>query len=299
MASHLELEAEEQRESGLPPEEAHYAARRTFGNTASVKEDVRATWSLIWLEGFAQDAKYGARVLRKSPGFTVVAALTLTLGIGANTAIFSVVESVLLRPLPFSAPDQIVRVYSTKDGVPVEGSGWPSPTDMRDFAQSNHTFEKMAVYDTWRKNVSFTDSEAEPEQMRVGLVPGAYFQILDIQPIMGRLFTEDESWTGKNYVAAISAQLWKNRFGADKAVLGRKIIINDEPYTIVAVMPNAIPEWMQLADDGDYSAVHIWTPFGFADSLGDIWTEAGRGGRGGYYSLARIKPGVSLEQAQA
>ena len=149
---------------------------------------------------------------------------------------------------------------------------------MRDFAQSNHTFEKMAVYDTWRKNVSFTDSEAEPEQMRVGLVPGAYFQILDIQPIMGRLFTEDESWTGKNYVAAISAQLWKNRFGADKAVLGRKIIINDEPYTIVAVMPNAIPEWMQLADDGDYSAVHIWTPFGFADSLAIYGRKQGEEG---------------------
>ena len=103
----------------------------------------------------------------------------------------------------------------------------------------------MVVYDTWRKNVSFGSSGGEPEQMRVGLVPAAYFEVLDVQPIMGRLFTEDENQEGKNYVAAISARLWKDRFAGDSAILGRKIRINDEPYTIVAVMPDAIPEWME------------------------------------------------------
>jgi putative ABC transport system permease protein len=223
--------------------------------------------------------------------------LTLALGIGANTAIFSVIENVMLRPLPFTAPDQLVRIFSTKDGVPLNPNGaglhgGPSVMDMRDFAQSNHTFQQMVVYDTWRKNVSFGARQGEPQQMWVGLVPGAYFKILGVKPMMGRLFTKQESYIGKYYVSAISAQLWRNQFGGDPAILGKTIRINDEPYTIVALMPDVIPGWMEL------KPVQIWTPFGFADALGDTWTEAGRGGRG-WYTLGRIKPGVSLEQAQA
>jgi predicted permease len=292
MESHLELEAEEQQDSGLSPEEARYAARRAFGNTTLIREDVHAIWSLVWVERFQGDLKYAARSLRKNPVFTLVAVLTLALGIGANTAIFSAINALMLRPLPFSAADQIVRIYSTKDGIPI---GQSSPMDVRDFVQLSHSFQKMVAYDTWRKNVSFGSSAGEPEQMRVGLVPTAYFEVLDVQPIMGRLFTEDENQKGKQYVAAISARLWKDRFRGDSAILGRKIRINDEPYTIVAVMPEAIPEWME---PGRAGPVEIWTPFAFADVLGDIWTEAGRGGRGDG-ALARMKPGVSLEQAQA
>src|SRR5580698_10317252 len=294
---HIAMETQENIERGMSPKEARYAAVRKFGNVTRVKEDTREVWSFVWLEQLLQDVRCGLRMLAKMPGFTMVAVLTLALGIGANSAIFSVIEGVMFHPLPFSAPDQIVRIYSTKDGVPVtpNGSGFaggPSVMDMRDFAQSNHTFQRMAVYDSWRKNVSFGDEETEPEQMLVGLVPGAYFEILDVRPIMGRLFTEDESYAGKHYVAAISARLWRNRFGSDQAILGQKIRINDEPYTIVAVMPDVIPEWM------DFRNIQIWTPFAFADASGDIWTEAGRGGRG-WYSLARMKPGVSIEQAQA
>ena len=259
-----------------------------------VKEDVRATWSLIWLERFAQDVKYGARLLRKNPGFTLIAVLTLALGIGANTAIFSAIDALMLRPLPFTAADQLVRINSTTDGVPITGfayPGGPSLLDMRDFAQNSHSFQKMAVYDTWRKNVSFTDAEAEPEQMQVGLVSAAYFEVLDIQPIMGRLFTEEENQEGKDYVAAISARLWKRRFAGDPAILGRKIVINAEPYTIVAVMPDVIPEWME---PGHLGAIEVWTPF----PASDVLPESSRGARG-FGSLARINPGVKLEQAQA
>jgi len=297
LESHLAAEADEQQESGVPTEEARYAARRALGNTTLIAEDVRAVWSTGWWEEVIRDLRYGARAFRKNLGFTTVAVLTLALGIGANTAIFSVIENVMLRPLPFTAPDQLVRIVSTKDGVPLNpnGSGLhggPSVMDMRDFAQSNHTFQQMVVYDTWRKNVSFGARQGEPQQMWVGLVPGAYFKILGVKPIMGRLFTKQESYIGKYYVSAISAQLWRNQFGGDPAILGKTIRINDEPYTIVAVMPDVIPGWMEL------KPVEIWTPFGFADALGDIWTEAGRGGRG-WYTLGRIKPGVSLEQAQA
>ena len=291
LQSHLELEAEEQRDSGLSPEEARYAARRAFGNTTTVLEDVHAIWSLVWLERFKRDLNYAARSLRKNPGFTLVAVLTLALGIGANTAIFSAIDALMLRPLAFSAADQLVRVYSIKDGIAISGTGGPSPMDGRDFAQSSHSFQKMVVYDIWRKNVSFGSSAGEPEQMRVGLVPAAYFEVLDIEPIMGRLFTEEENQEGKNFVAAISARQWRERFGGDTGILGRKIHINDEPYTIVAVMPDTIPEWMEPWGPG---LVEIWTPFAFAD----VWSESSRSLRG-YLALARMKPGVSLEQAQA
>jgi predicted permease len=297
LESHLELEAQEQQESGLSREEAAYAARRAFGNKGLVTEEVRETWGWAWLERFLGDVRHGARSLARTPRFTLVAVLTLALGIGANTAIFSVVETVLFQPLPFSAPDRLVRIYSTKDGNPIapNGSGFyggPSVMDMRDFAQTNHTFQNMAAYDTWRKNVSFGGAPTEPEQMWVGLVPGAYFETLDVKPILGRVFRQDESYTGKHYVAAISADLWKTRFGGGKAILGRKIYINDEPYTIVAVMPDVIPKWMEG------KTVQIWTPLGFADSLGDLWTEVGRAGWG-WYSVGRITPGVSMERAQA
>jgi putative ABC transport system permease protein len=294
LESHLDLEAEEQFESGLSPREARYAAQRAFGNTTLVREDLHAIWHTLWLERLASHIKYAARSLRKNPGFTVIAVLTLALGIGANTAIFSAIDALMLRPLPFSSPDQLVRIYSTKNGSRIGGlasAGGPSPMDVRDFAQLNHSFQKMVTYDTWRKNVSFGSSGGEPEQMRVGLVPAAYFEVLDVHPIMGRLFTEEENQEGKNYVAAISARLWKDRYAHDSAILGRKIRINDETYTIVAIMPDAIPEWMEPWRPG---VVEVWTPFAFSD----LWSEGSRATRG-YCALARLKPGVSLEQGQA
>jgi predicted permease len=292
LEAHLAIEAEEQQDSGLPPEEARYAARRAFGNTTRVQEDVREIWGAIWLERVVRDVKYAARSLRKSPGFAVVAVLTLALGIGANTAIFSAINALMLRPLPFTAADQLVRIYSIQKGMfnTFANPDGPSTLDVQDFARRSRSFQKMVAYDTWRKNVSFGESAGQPEQMAVGLAPAAYFEILDIRPIIGRLFSEDENQEGKNYVAAISAQLWRNRFDDDPSVLGRKIRINGEVYTIVAVMPDVIPAWVE---PGRHS--EIWTPFPYSP---DMWSESGRGERG-YAVLARLKPGVSLEQAQA
>jgi hypothetical protein len=236
LQSHLDLEAEEQLEAGLSPQEARYAARRAFGNTTLVTEDLREIWSTLWLERLASHFKYAARALRKNPGFTTIAVLTLALGIGANTAIFSAIDALMLRPLPFTSPDQLVRIYSTKNGASVGGlasAGGPSPMDVRDFAQLNHSFQNVVTYDTWRKNVSFGGSGGDPEQMRVGLVPATYFEVLDVHPIMGRLFTQAENQVGKNYVAAISARLWRERYAGDTSILGREIRINDESYTIV------------------------------------------------------------------
>ncbi len=292
LQSHLEMETQEQQESGLAPEDAHYAARRAFGNPTLVKEDLRTIWSLDSLDAFVRDLKYSARALRKAPGFTAVAVLTLALGIGATTAIFSAINALMLQPLPFSGADQLVRIYSTKNGVPITGfayPGGPSLLDVRDFVHSGHSLEKAVVYDQWRKNVSFGDTAVEPQQMRVGLISAAYFEILNVQPILGRLFTEDENQEGKHYVAAISARLWRNKFAGDEAILGRTIRINDEPYTIVAVIPDMIPAWMEPAE------IELWTPL--ALSPADL-SETSRDGRG-FETLARLKPGVSIEQAQA
>jgi putative ABC transport system permease protein len=293
LQSHLDLETAEQHESGLPADQAYYAARRAFGNPTLVTEDVRESWSLAWLENFFRDLRYGARSLLKSPGFSAVAVLTLALGIGANTAIFSAIDVLMLRPLPFSSPDQLVRIYSIKTGIAdtFGNPDGPSAPDVRDFAQRSHSFQKIVIYDTWRKNVSFGDLAGEPEQMRVGLVPAAYFEILDVKPIAGRLFTEDENQVGKNFVAAISAGLWKDRFAADPSILDRTIRINGEPYTIVAVMPDLTPE---RVESGLLDSPKVWTPFAFSD----VWSETSRGERG-YLALARLKPGVPLEQAQA
>ncbi len=291
LQSHLDLEAEAQQDAGLPAGAARHAARRAFGNPTSTLEDLRAIWSLTTLERFANDLKYAARSLWKSPGFTAVALVTLALGIGANTAIFSVIDALMFRPLPFTAAGQLVRLDATKNGVPIGGYSayhGPSLLDLRDYARNSRSFAKIVSFDDWRKNVSFTGSDAAPEQMRIGLVSGAYFELLDVHPVLGRLFTDSEEQDGKGYVAAINTHLWQDRFGGDPAILGRKLRINAELYTIVAVMPDVIPEWMQSG------RVEIWTPFGSTDAL----PESSRGSRG-WGALARLKPGVSVQQAQA
>ena len=210
-------------------------------------------WARTALERLEQDLRYGWRMLRHSPGFMATAVLSLALGIGANTAVFSAFDSLLPRPLPFTSSDLLVRLYSPRNGAPIQGLELPgglSQLDGRDYAQANHTFQKIAVYDVWRKNVSFSNSQDEPTQMRVGLMPSAYFETLGIQPIMGRLFSEDENELGRHYVAAINTRVWKEHFGGSNAVLGQKIFINDEPYTIVAMLPDVVPEWMESASLG-------------------------------------------------
>jgi len=290
--AHLAIEVKQRMDAGETPEEAECAARRQFGNRALVMEVTRGMWGYAWLESLAQDLKYSVRAMRKSPGFTAVAMLTLALGIGANTAVFSVIDAAVLRPLPFPESGRLVCIWSTKNGAPLGG---PSPMDLRDFARANRSFESLVVYDHWRKNISGIGASnqaggsKEPEEMVVGLVPGSYFELLRIRPLMGRLFTEEENQYGKHYVAAIGSSFWRTRFAADPGILGRTIRINGETYVIVAVMPDAIPGWM----DQTSTPISIWTPFAFAD----IWTEASRGGRD-YSGLGRLKPGVSYDQAR-
>src|ERR1700731_4849438 len=159
LAFHLAKREEANRAAGMGAQEAGYAARRRLGNVTRLKEISRELRTWTSLETLCQDVRYGARSLRKSPGFTLVAVLTLGLGIGAPTAIFSVIDSVMLQPLPFTRPNQLVRLLSTKDGVLRDG---PSALDARDYARNNHSFQSLVVYDHWRKNVNLSIASSEP-----------------------------------------------------------------------------------------------------------------------------------------
>jgi putative ABC transport system permease protein len=242
------------------------------------------------MNGLIQDLRYALRQLRKSPGFTAIAVLTLALGIGASTAMFGVLNAVLLRPLPFPNPDRLVRILSTQGDTAIG----PSPMDLRDFAAQNHTFEKMAVYDVWRKNVSTSGGSIEPEQMQVGLVPGEYFEVLGIRPLMGRLFKDEENRWGNQFETIISYNLWQTRFHGDRGILGKTIRINDEPYTIIAVLPGEVSDWRAETSHGK---VELWTPFvPYVHADDTVWDESGRGSRG-WDAIGRLKPGVSIQQA--
>ena len=285
--AHLAIETRQRIERGEAPEDAALAARREFGSVALVKEVTRSMGGFGLMDSLLQDLKYAGRTMRKTPGFTAIAIATLALGIGANTAIFSIVDTAMLRPLPFQDSDRLVRVWMTRAGKIL--GGW-SPMDIRDFAAAAHSFDGMVSYDRWRKNVSLGQGSSQPEALVVGLVPSAYFDVLRIRPILGRVFTPEENQYGKHFVAAISEGFWHTRFASDPDVIGRTLRINGESYQIVGVMPQVVPTWM------DHTAVPIgvWTPF---TSL-SMWTEAARGGTGDS-SIGRLSPGVSIEQARS
>src|SRR5262249_4374821 len=197
------------------------------------------------------------------------------------------VGAYVLGPLPFPDPDRLVRVWATKDGRTLGG---PSPADMRDLAAIAHSFEGMVVYDHWRKNVGGIAGSEDPEELVVGLVPGTYFDLLGLRPLLGRLFTTEENVYGRHYVAAISSSFWRNRYAADPTILRKTLRINGEVYSIIAVIPDVTPAWM----DQTSSPISIWTPY----ASPDLWTENARSARGDL-SLGRLKHGISYEQARA
>jgi putative ABC transport system permease protein len=240
-----------------------------------------------------QDLRCGARQLHKSPGFTSVAVLTLTLGIGASTAMFGVLNAVLLRPLPFPNADRLVRVLAIEGNRIIPG---PSPMDVRDFASQNRTFENFAVYDAWRKNVSTSSSSIEPEQLQVGLVPAEFFEVLGVKPLMGHWFKDEENQWGNHFEAILGYNFWQTRFHGDPLILGKSIRINDEPYTIIGVMPGDVSDWPV---DPRHGKVELWTPFvPYMSASETVWQESERGSRG-WGTIARLKPGFSIQEAGA
>ena len=287
LRGHFERLVEANVRAGHASAEARHAARRAMVDAEATKDSIRDARRVGVIEDSIRDVRYAARVLRKSPMFTVVAALTLALGIGATATMFSVVDAVVLRPLPFDNPDQLVRVYSTRAGV---ADGGPSILDVRDVAAQSRAFQHLVGYDEWRKNVAVGGS-SQPEQMIVGLVPGEFFQALGVTPILGRTFAEREEVFGNNFVAAISRRLWRQGFGGSPDVLGKTIRINDETYTVVAVMPDAIPDWLTVRG----LPIDVWTPPYEPPATS---SPAMQRRQRGEFTIGRLRDGISLDQAR-
>ena len=203
---HLERDTAQNRQGGMNAEDAHYAALKSFGGVEQAKEECRDARGVRLIEELWQDIRYGARSLRKHLGLTLIAILTLALGIGANTAIFSVVNATLLRPLPYQNPDQIVMVWGTNPG----GFGWRGKTGFsapgfRDYQQQNQVFDHMATFNGVDFTLVGTDN---PEPIRGGMVTAEFFDVLAVHPILGRSFVSEDAKTERDYVVILNYSLW-------------------------------------------------------------------------------------------
>src|SRR6266478_3067610 len=228
-----------------------------------------------------QDLRYGARMLLKNPGITLVVILALALGIGANTAIFSVVNAVLLRPLPYDEADRLVFLNETSKVMDEISISYPNFTDWRN---QNHVFEKIGVYNRGSYNLT---AYGDAERIPTGQVSADLFSALRVNAFIGRVFTNDEDQPGGAPVVVLGYGLWQRRFGGQTSILDQTLTLNGKSYTVIGVMPR----------DFLYpSRVEMWVPVG--QLSGDSnWQQ--RGNHPGLYAVARLKPGASLAQAQA
>jgi putative ABC transport system permease protein len=264
----------------MSPEEARRVALVKLGGVTQVQELHHEQGGLPMLETLFQDLRFGARMLFKNPGFTLIAVVTLALGIGANTAIFSVVNAVLLRALPYPEPGRLVRFWESNPG-----RGWlefaASAPNFADWRKQQSVCEQLAAYEF--NNFNFTGS-GEPERVAALRVTANLFSVLGVAPAHGRNFLPEEEQSGRNHVAVLSDGLWRRRFGADPNLIGRQIQLSGESYTVVGVMP----------PDFQFSqGIGLWTPLTLAPA------GANRPTGHNLSVIGRLKPGVSLAQAQA
>jgi len=281
--AHIQLEIERFEESGLSAEEARIAARRSFGNVTQAQERFYESRRWLWWDGLWQDVRFGLRMLAKTPGFTAVAVLTLALGIGATTSIFSAVYAVLLKPLPFRDADRLVFVE--KKNPP---RGWIrnpiSPTEILAWRDESGAFEDLAAY-TQSTCVLTGAGEAEEDPCEVA--SSNLFGVLGAAPLLGRAFSADEDKPDAPHVAILSHGLWRRRFGEDPGAIGRAIEINHASYTIVGVMPGNFSHLYGTP----YGAIPALWVAGIALSSEHTWND--------YFGIGRLRPGISLHQAEA
>ncbi len=282
LRAHLELEAEEQQEAGVTSEEARYAAQRAFGNLALTKEDTRAVWGWTLLDQLRQDLRYAFRTLLRSPAFTVVAVLCLALGIGANTAIFSLVDAALLRMLPVADPERLVVVQSLDPSGGYMGFSYPQFVYLREHASA---VAAMFAYEATSLNLSAGNLTDAPKGL---LVSDNYFSALGVQPAIGRGFTpSDEA------VAVISYRFWQTRFHADPAIAGRAVMLNGLPFAVIGVAPRRF-FGVEVGNSPD-----VFIPLAWRDRLlpgppllpqpNSFWLNV----------MARLRPDVPVAQAAA
>src|SRR5215470_9864958 len=288
MRLHLELRQQEQRESGLTEEDARAAARRRFGNATYLKEESHIAWGWEWLENLAQDARYGARVLRKSPGFSTIAVLTIAVGIGATTAIFSVVDATLLHPLPYPEPEQLVSIQDDLSGIGAHDVGMSQP-EWEDLQHSG-IFEYVSP--TWFDENNLTGSE-QPARVRLLSVAPNYFELLRVKPQLGRGFDPRDHSPGFTGEVVISDSLWRRSFGGDPHVLGKSVRMDTDLYRIVGVMPPGFDSPGRTAEERN---VEIWPATSFYGA--PLADHPRRSGRNLPTAIARLEPGLTIAAAQ-
>jgi predicted permease len=250
---HLDQQVKENIARGLPAEEARYAALRTFGNPALLRDQARSSWTWNWLEKFLRDLRYGVRTLTRSPGFALTAILVMALGIGATTALFTLVRAVLLKPLPFRDPDNLVMVYEHfRADTTGDGFNPVASADFNDWQQRTHGFESMAAGRTISFALSGEHAEL-PEVVEAGGGSWNLFSLLGVPLALGRAFTPQEDQIGANHVAIITWSFFQRRFAADPSVIGKQVRLDSIPYQIVGVLPR----WFTYPD----ARVQLWVPY--------------------------------------
>jgi putative ABC transport system permease protein len=268
---HIERETEDNIARGMTPEEARYAAFRKFGNVTRVKEETREVWSLVWLEQLLQDIRLGFRMLRKSPGFTAVAIFTLALGIGANTAIFSVINGVLLSPLPYKDSQQLV-VIKENDSLP----------NVIDIQREVRAFSQGGGINVDRMDYT---GGAEPVQVRVGKIDAGFLETLNVQAMLGRIISRAEDVQGAPRLVMVSNDFWQKYLGSDPRAVGTTIHLGGNPYTVIGVLPASFAPPVEHVE----VFVSLW--------VGDPGAAAQRDVHF-LHTYWRLKEGVTLAQAQ-
>jgi predicted permease len=281
---HLRMATSERMERGQSLESAQQSARREFGNVALIAHVTRDQWGWLWLEELLQDLRYGARVLRKNPGFTLVAVLTLALGIGANTAIFSVVNGVLLNRLPYSNPEQLVTLHASKPNFETGSISYPN---FRDWQKNNHTFSSMAIMRSFGYSLT---GLGEAERLQAKFVSSDFFSVLGVNPVIGRTFAPGEDEIGAAPVVMISKGLWSRKFGSSAGALGKTLTLDGRDYTIIGVFPANFDLFLRNVGLAD-----VYVPIGqWSNPILPV-----RGAGLGIHGIGRLKPGISIEQARA
>jgi predicted permease len=288
LRAHLEALTEENVRRGMTPDDARYAARREFGGVEQTREAYRDQRGVPLIDSVLQDLRYGTRTLRKSPGFAAVAVLTLALGIGANAAVFSLVDAILLRPLPYRAPEELLLV---SESLPKQSNDLlgVAAGEYLDYRDGNHVFSQTAAYENEGFNLT---GEGTPLRVNAARLSASAFSLLGVKPTIGRPFTDGEDREGATGVVLLSNALWKNHYGADPQVLGKVIKLDEKPYTVIGVMPGSFKfpyDGAAISESAD-----LWVPEWFEpDRIKDRLREFGIG------FIGRLKPGVTQEQAQA
>jgi putative ABC transport system permease protein len=279
MRQHLELKTQKNIATGMAEQEARHAAQRQLGNLTRMEEESRRSWGFPFLESLLQDVRYGLRGLRKAPGFTAVAAITLALGIGATTAIFSVVNTVLLRPLPYKDSQRIARIQTISPMFPEFQLGESIP-DFNDIKSGARSFEAVAVYE--EKAVNLT-GPGEPEQIAVATISSEFFPLLGVSPALGRGVLADDEQRKNGDVVVLGHVLWRERFASDPNVVGKSVMLEQKSYTVIGVMPAGF-EFPQ-------KSTAAWTPL-------IITPENNKRGDWFFSVLVKIRPEQGIQTAQ-